>query len=324
MKKSILLVVLLTVFLSMSVFAEGKTEFVICDQNGVKEEKTFTKATITVSGIDQSGNYLYRGADIGIFKTGEKESVYQKRVLTDALNIQIADFGSPDKYNSSSVYIIGYRVLYSLIDTEDGSVIETDWKYINGNYFRLNQEGLINQKLFKDIDDSHWAYTEIKYMVDNGVISGYDDGTFRPNEIVTREQFAKMATLSLGLKESENKDIIFSDVSEKDWAYTYIEAIKPYLDGFKLKDKIYFKGLSKVSREQAISTIVKAKSLSVDQLDIKELSVFKDYKSISSKYSKYILKAYKDGIISGDNGNIKPKEGLTRAEAVMLLYGSVR
>lgn len=326
-KNIIFLGIILTILFSSRVFAVAKTEFITCNEKGETLGKTFSKATISVSGIDQSGNYLYRGADIGIFKNGEGSNVYQKRVLTDALNIQIADFGSAGKYDSESVYVIGYRVIYSLIDSEDGSVIETNWKYIEGNYFKLvAQTGseTTDDKLFKDIDNSHWAYTAISYMVESGIIEGYDDNTFRPDEMITREQFAKMTALALELKQDDDQSAGFSDVKENDWAHTYVISIKPYLDGFKIKNKVYFKGSSKITREQAISTIVRAKLLSVDGLDAKDLAGFKDYKNISSKYLSYILKAYKEGIISGDNGNIKPKEGLTRAEAAMLLYGAIK
>ena len=49
---------------------------------------------------------------------------------------------------------------------------------------------------FSDVGN-HWAAGEIQYGVDNGMISGYPDGTFRPNGTVTRAEFVKMLTASI-------------------------------------------------------------------------------------------------------------------------------
>ena len=51
----------------------------------------------------------------------------------------------------------------------------------------FNEEANIN---FKDVSENHWANNEIKKAVKAGFVSGYSDGTFRPNELVSREQVA--------------------------------------------------------------------------------------------------------------------------------------
>ena len=45
---------------------------------------------------------------------------------------------------------------------------------------------------FTDVSSSHWAYNSVNNMYEKGVISGFEDGSFRPDEAVSREQFAKM------------------------------------------------------------------------------------------------------------------------------------
>ena len=45
---------------------------------------------------------------------------------------------------------------------------------------------------FKDMDSSHWAYEDICKMVDQGLLKGYEDGSFKPEKEVTREEFAQM------------------------------------------------------------------------------------------------------------------------------------
>ncbi len=70
----------------------------------------------------------------------------------------------------------------------------------------------------KDISDS-WAKTQIQSLVDDKIISGYPDGTFRPDKTVTRAEFAKMLTTAFNLK--ADKPTVFSD-TKGHWAQTDI------------------------------------------------------------------------------------------------------
>ena len=46
--------------------------------------------------------------------------------------------------------------------------------------------------IFKDVDESHWAYEAIKELSDDGILVGYDDGTFKPEEPVTRAEMCEI------------------------------------------------------------------------------------------------------------------------------------
>lgn len=48
--------------------------------------------------------------------------------------------------------------------------------------------------IFKDVDPERWSYADIVRCVDAGIISGYPDGTFKPNNPVTREEMAAIAS----------------------------------------------------------------------------------------------------------------------------------
>ena len=50
-----------------------------------------------------------------------------------------------------------------------------------------------------DGTDPFWAYNHIEYCVENGVVSGYDDGYYRPEWIVTRDQMAVYVARAFGL-----------------------------------------------------------------------------------------------------------------------------
>lgn len=50
---------------------------------------------------------------------------------------------------------------------------------------------------FSDVPSDHWAYGYVEAAASRGVIGGYTDGTFRPNNQVTRAQLSKMLALAL-------------------------------------------------------------------------------------------------------------------------------
>ena len=88
---------------------------------------------------------------------------------------------------------------------------------------------------FSDVSDSHWALSYIEACVEAGIINGYTDGTFLPEQNVTRAEMAKMIAAASGLS-SDAETSSFSDVSSG-WALSYIEAcveagiITGYSDG---------------------------------------------------------------------------------------------
>lgn len=89
---------------------------------------------------------------------------------------------------------------------------------------------------FSDINN-HWAEEEMEYLIQKGIIGGYADGTFRPNEIVTRAQAAVMIGRAKGLPGEKPVDTRFPDVpaSVTGSGYIYelekIDAITGYGNG---------------------------------------------------------------------------------------------
>lgn len=73
---------------------------------------------------------------------------------------------------------------------------------------------------FRDVDPNEWYAQYIKAMVEYGIMSGYDDGTFRPNGNVTRAQFVKMLAPFITQIDAGSKS--FGDISADYWAYKEI------------------------------------------------------------------------------------------------------
>lgn len=77
-----------------------------------------------------------------------------------------------------------------------------------------------NNKTFTDVRTDHWAKDYIETLSSNGIIDGYEDGTFQPNKKLTRGQMAKILSNSFELKEQANKR--FKDVPKSHWTYEYV------------------------------------------------------------------------------------------------------
>ena len=77
---------------------------------------------------------------------------------------------------------------------------------------------------FPDVSDSHWAAPQIKLLSEQGVIIGYPDGTFKPDDNVTRAEFASMAIKALGQEHTKvAQPVNFADISPDYWAYDTIQ-----------------------------------------------------------------------------------------------------
>src|SRR5690606_8635404 len=67
-----------------------------------------------------------------------------------------------------------------------------------------------------DIED-HWAEADTLRLVSLGAIEGYPDGTFRPEQSITRAEFVKLVAESLGLDSRSDAGSLFADAIP-DWA----------------------------------------------------------------------------------------------------------
>lgn len=85
-------------------------------------------------------------------------------------------------------------------------------------------------------DVSAWATNIVATAMKKGILVGYDDGTIRPKQVVSREEMVAMFIRALGVQ-ADNKSTNFSDVSAEAWSAAYVAAasdlgfVKGYEDG---------------------------------------------------------------------------------------------
>lgn len=89
---------------------------------------------------------------------------------------------------------------------------------------RINMWG-VDKPVFPDVSTDSVYYSSIVWAVDKGIISGYADGNFRPNNSATRAQVVTMLWRAANCPEPETKDNPFSDVSDAGACAPYYKAI---------------------------------------------------------------------------------------------------
>ena len=157
----------------------------------------------------------------------------------------------------------------------------------------------------------HWAESAITSWQDKGLISGYEDGTFKPDNSITRAEFATMINKALGF--TEKGEVSFSDVKEGDWYYDAISiaAKAGYCSGYTDGT---FKPNATITRAEAAVMISLAKSLAKDET---ATSKFSDAANIPAWAKGYVGAVVSAGYMSGrPNGTFDGTNTITRAEAV--------
>lgn len=113
-------------------------------------------------------------------------------------------------------------------------------------------------KEYKDLTPDHWAYKQIQILTDFNVVVGYPDGNYRPDQAVTRGEFASIVVKAFDQEFAEIKNpVTFTDVKTTDWFWGVIQRavmfdlLKGYPDG-------HFDPYGTVERGHVISTVVNA------------------------------------------------------------------
>ena len=175
---------------------------------------------------------------------------------------------------------------------------------------------------FSDVPRNHWAYKEITGMAEKGIIKGYDNRTFRPNNEVTRAEFAKIMIAAADVDmDKRSVSQTFKDVPKSHWAFYYVEYAKPYLTGYKSGSTYTYKPDNSAVREDIAVALVRL--LGYDKkykADMNQLKKFRDSDDISPALRSYIAIAIQTDLMKGNNNYFRPQDPITRAEAASLLY----
>jgi len=166
----------------------------------------------------------------------------------------------------------------------------------------------------------HWANQCIEEMAAIGLLKGYPDGSFKPDQ-----QLSQAEALSLVMRiAADAADITINEDETADEDRNALDKIPEWVRGDAHKaDK---KGIIKLNRfhsavqaSRAQTAVMIAKALGLEPVDTSNIP-FKDGILLSQEDVGYILALYREGIISGNpNGSFNPNSAITRAEMASIL-----
>lgn len=178
------------------------------------------------------------------------------------------------------------------------------------------------QPAFSDTK-GYWAATYVDYLYTSGITTGYADGTFRPNQNITRAQFAVMLYRYLGLDESKYAAVTlpFADNSKiADYAIPAIKALysEGIINGSVGTDgNMYFNPNASLTRAQAATMIGRTQEKGYATVSL----TFTDTGKIPAYATYYIQTMAAQGIIGGyTDGSFKPNSNITRGQMAKILY----
>lgn len=244
-----------------------------------------------------------------------KKFIQTVLALTLALSMTLPVFAEPDDSTDTDTDT-------ELTDTETDTDTDTD-----------------TDSRFSDIDteDFAWARSYINAMAEKGLISGYEDGTFRPDNEVTRLEALSLFARAMGSNDEVNEPLLeiahdMYDEVISDYGLSWGEdeiAYLMYKGALKKTDlDTYLKDNEKntaMKRYEAAIIITKAMGGEDEALD--ELGVVLDYtdaRDVPSNAIQYVAYATDAGIMEGmGDGTFSPNTEVKRSQMAVMLSRTV-
>lgn len=168
-----------------------------------------------------------------------------------------------------------------------------------------------NKIVFSDVNDNTPGAEAIKKLANAGIINGYGDGTFGPNNFLTRAELTKIVNLVYGYTEPAEEN--FWDVAESDWYYKQVLIAKKsgYIVGFEDGS---FGGERPLTREEVCVVINRCVELMTLDTGI----------TISDEVSDWAVEAVNKVVSNllmplGANNTFRATENITRAELAQVV-----
>ncbi len=176
------------------------------------------------------------------------------------------------------------------------------------------------QTSFTDVQSNYWASQFIQELSKRNIIAGFPDGSFRPEEAVTRAQFAAMLNKAFN-KSPQRQSIKFNDVATNYWAYNAIQQsyITGFLSGYPGNR---FEPNQAIPRQQVLVSLANGLNYSPSANISTTLQYFNDAANIADYARTPIAAAVeKRLVVNYPNVNfLNPTTNATRAQVAAFIY----
>ncbi|MBD2069144.1 S-layer homology domain-containing protein [Leptolyngbya sp. FACHB-671] len=174
---------------------------------------------------------------------------------------------------------------------------------------------------FTDVPSDFWARPFISEMSARGIISGFDDGTFRPNQPITRAEFAAMLREAFGQEPDKRSAPTFGDVPADFWAASAIQKSYQigYIEGYPGN---VFQPTQQIPRVQALVALATGLGLNApaDSTGIEQ--TYQDAEQIPDYATGKIAAATESRLVVNHPNpqTLEPNQNATRAEVAAFIH----
>lgn len=313
-------------------FDEATTQTLVAESTSIRQQRTVTETRTTQSSETSSNVQFSQTIASAVY-----QSIFERfQVQTSELRVVEAKrevwsngcLGLPSEGTCTQAEVPGWRVVVASRDNvwvyrtnEAGSVVAFDEAATQTLMAQRTTRTI--QTTFRDVPESHWARAFIAELARLEIVEGFPDGSFRPNEVVTKAQFAAMIRKAFEKTKVRNA-IAFNDVSSSYWAYNAI--LEAYETGFLGADsRNYFRPTLRLDRLNILSALSRGLQYTSTNSVASILSVYRDVTSIPQDARTLIASLTERGIIVNypDARRLELTRVATRAEVCALLYQSL-
>lgn len=174
---------------------------------------------------------------------------------------------------------------------------------------------------YSDVPNGAWYKKYVTEISELNAFSGYEDGTFRPDNQITQEEFIKTVVCLLT---DDIETTVQNPWNSKwsDWAVPYLD--KAFELGLIKEDDKWWKVSEMLCTRGEMAKVITRAVEYLGEEEVADTSTYtaklKDYARLNENYKPYILQAYAKGILSGyEDGTFRDDGLLTRAEASSVL-----
>lgn len=235
----------------------------------------------------------------------------------------------------------GNEVRSVTVTDEDGNVIEVTmgedgtWSFEQPEgevtievVFGCDGGDLCTSHAFPDVDHDMWYHDAIDWAVDAGAFHGYDNGSFGPDDTLTREQAAAVLWNLFGEGDASAPGASMSDVAQGQWYsaavnWAVANGVMNGYDGtgtFGVGDAL--------TREQFTGMVANACGADLTSVDLSVLEAYGDFEGVSGWAKRAMAWAIEAGVINGvdlpdGTRELQAGRNISRAEMAAMMKNAI-
>lgn len=252
--------------------------------------------TFTVTALDEDG------AQVALYRPAE--AVYVDVLLG---SVEVPSALAPDSFMN------GTAQFEALTNGEGAIQLTVTDGSISG------QSEVMTGELFTDVSSDDESFKAISFLKDHGVIGGYPDGSFKPENVVSRVEALKFILNGINSDLIGARQLPFADTSAREWYSEYVATgyNRNIVEGYPDST---FKPANTVNRAEFLKMLLTAMDVQVEKVVSED--VYADV-SADSWYAPYVKYGKEKNLLVISGNKFKPEEGMTRRETAELIYRTI-